>query len=235
MNCSTPGLPVHHQLPEFTQTHVHRVCDAIQPSHPLSSPFPPAPNPSQHQSQLFTWGHPVQSHLIQWQPTPVLLSGESHGWRSLVGCSPWGRWESDTTERLNFHFSFSCIGEGNGNPLQYSCLENPRDGGVCWVAIYGVAQSRTRLKRLSSSSNDYLLSTCYIPDTILRIGDIALIKAKSLPFPWLMNILVGEERCKQTHLLCRMSFGDNNGVLTEKNKYNLKFDNHILFGTLPRP
>ena len=50
MNCSTPGLPVHHQLPEFTQTHVHQVCDAIQPSHPLSSSFPPAPNPSQHQS-----------------------------------------------------------------------------------------------------------------------------------------------------------------------------------------
>ena len=50
MNCSTPGLPVHHQLPEFTQTHVHQVGDAIQPSHPLSSPSPPAPNPSQHQS-----------------------------------------------------------------------------------------------------------------------------------------------------------------------------------------
>ena len=49
MNCSMPGLPVHHQLPEFTQTHVHRVRDAIQPSHPLSSPSPPAPNPSQHQ------------------------------------------------------------------------------------------------------------------------------------------------------------------------------------------
>ena len=60
MNHSTPGLPVHHQLPEFTQTHVHRIGDAIQPSHPLSSPSPPAPNPSQHQpfpmSQLFTWG-----------------------------------------------------------------------------------------------------------------------------------------------------------------------------------
>ena len=50
MHCSTPGLPIHHQLPEFTQTHVHRVGDAIQPSHPLSSPFPPAPNSSQHQS-----------------------------------------------------------------------------------------------------------------------------------------------------------------------------------------
>ena len=54
MNCSTPGLPVHHQLPEFIQTHVHQVGDAIQPSHPLSSPSPPAPNPSQHQS-LFQW------------------------------------------------------------------------------------------------------------------------------------------------------------------------------------
>ena len=59
---------------------------------------------------------------------------------------------SDTTERLHFHFSFSCIGEGNGNPLQCSCPENPRDGGAWWAAIYGVAQSRTRLKRLSSSS-----------------------------------------------------------------------------------
>ena len=57
------------------------------------------------------------------------------------------------TERLHFHFSLSSIGEGNGNPLQYSCLENPRDGGACWAAVYGVAQSRTRLKRLSSSSS----------------------------------------------------------------------------------
>ena len=70
-----------------------------------------------------------------------------------MGCSPWGRTELDTTERLHFHFSLSCIGEGNGNPLQYSCLENPRDGGAWWAAVYGVAQSRTRLKRLSSSSS----------------------------------------------------------------------------------
>ena len=83
-------------------------------------------------------------------PTPVLLPGKSHGQRSLVGCSPWGREESDTTERLHFDFSLSCIGEGNGNPLQYSCLENPRDGGAWWAAVYGVAQNRTRLKRLSS-------------------------------------------------------------------------------------
>ena len=73
--------------------------------------------------------------------------------RSLEGCSPWGLEESDTTERLHFHFSFSCIGEGNGNPLQCSCLENPRDGGVWRAATCGVAQSRTQLKRLSSSSS----------------------------------------------------------------------------------
>ena len=79
----------------------------------------------------------------QWHPTPVLLPGKSHGRRSLVGCSPWGLEESDMTERLHFHFSLLCIGEGNGNPLQCSCLENPRDG---------VAQSWTRLKWLSSSS-----------------------------------------------------------------------------------
>ena len=82
----------------------------------------------------------------QWQPTPVLLPGKSHGRRSILGCSPWGRKESDTTERLHFHFSLSCIGEGNGNPLQCSCLENPRDGGAWWAAVYGVAQRRTRLK-----------------------------------------------------------------------------------------
>ena len=89
----------------------------------------------------------------QWHPTPVLLPGKSHGRRSLVGYSPWGREESDTTERLHFHFSLSCIGEGNGNPLQCSCLENPRDGGAWWAAVSGVAQSRTRLRRLSSSSS----------------------------------------------------------------------------------
>ena len=86
-----------------------------------------------------------------YMPTPVLSPGKSHGWRSLVGCSPWGRSESDRTERLHFHFSLSCIGEGNGNPLQCSCLENPRDGGAWWAAVYGVAQSQTRLKQLSSS------------------------------------------------------------------------------------
>ena len=68
-------------------------------------------------------------------------------------CSPWGGKESDTAERIHFHFSFSCIGEGNGNPLQCSCLENIRDGGAWWAVVYGVAQSWTRLERLSSSSS----------------------------------------------------------------------------------
>ena len=92
-----------------------------------------------------------------WHPTPVLLPGKPHGQRSLVGCSAWGRWGSDTTERLPFHFSLSCIGEGNGNPLQCSCLENPRDRGAWWAVVYGVTQSRTRLKRLSSSSSFWKL------------------------------------------------------------------------------
>ena len=79
----------------------------------------------------------------QWEPTPALLPGKSHGWKSLVGCSPWGHKESDKTEQLHFHFSLLCIGEGNGNPLQCSCLENPRDRGAWWAAISGVAQSDT--------------------------------------------------------------------------------------------
>ena len=113
-------------------------------SYPLPSLSPPSFNLSQYQGRR-----------RQWHPTPVLLPGKSHGWRSLVGCSPWGREELDMTERLHFHFSLSCTGEGNGNSLQCSCLENPRDWGAWWAAVYGVAQSRTRMKRLSSSSSIY--------------------------------------------------------------------------------
>jgi len=90
----------------------------------------------------------------QWHPTPILLPGKSHGRRSLEGCSPWGHWGLNITEWLHFHFSLSCIGEGNGNPLQCSCLENPRDGGDWWAAVYGVTQSRTRLKWLSNSLDE---------------------------------------------------------------------------------
>ena len=77
----------------------------------------------------------------QWHPTPVLLSGKSHGQRSLVGCSPWGREESDMTERLHFHFSLSCIGEGNGNPVQCSWLENPRWGSLVGCRLWDCTES----------------------------------------------------------------------------------------------
>ena len=95
MNRSTPGLPVHHQLPEFTQTHVHWVNDAIQPSHPLSSPSPPAPNPSQHQGDA-GWHHWLDGHVSEWTP------GVGDGQGGLACCNSWGHKESDTTERLNW-------------------------------------------------------------------------------------------------------------------------------------
>ena len=106
--------------------------------------------------------HGIACHYSDFQrrqshPTPVLLPGKSHGRRSLVGCSPWCPEELDTTEWLHFHFSLSCIGEGNGNPLHCSCLENPKDGGVWWAAVYGVAQSRTQLKWLSSNSSSIMI------------------------------------------------------------------------------
>ena len=106
-------------------------------------------------------------------PHSSSLAWKPHGWRSLVGCSPWGCLESDMTERLHFHFSLSCLGEGNSSPLQCSCLENPRDGGAWWVAVYGVTQSRTRLKRLSSSSLVFVA-----PE--LRGNNLLFLKSPSL-------------------------------------------------------
>ena len=85
------------------------------------------------------------SQRRRWHSTPVLLPGKSHGWRSLVGCSPWGLEELDTAEWLHFHFSLSCIGEGNGNPLQCSCLENPIDRGARRATVHGVTKSQTWL------------------------------------------------------------------------------------------
>ena len=120
MNRSMPGLPVHHQLPEFTQTHVHRVGDAIQPSHSLSSPFPPAPNPSQHQS-LFQWvnsSHEVakvlkfqpQHQFLQWTPSTDLL------YDGLVGspCSSRDSQESsNTTVRKHQFFGTQLSSQSN--------------------------------------------------------------------------------------------------------------------------
>ena len=112
----------------------------------------------------------------QWHPTPVLLPGKSHGRRSLVGCSPWGHKELDMTERLHFHFSLSCIGEGNGNPLQCSCLENPRNWGAWWAAIYRVTQSRTRLERLSSSSSSSIhVLGCPVPPGSCTVSPTVLL------------------------------------------------------------
>ena len=138
------------------------------------------------QDSICRWNY---IHLRWWHPTPVLLPGKSHGQRSLVGCGPWGCEESDTTERPPFHFSLSCIGEGNGNSLQCSCLENPRDGGAWWAAVYGVTQSQTRLKWFSSSSSYFVkeerLDTQYLSWFVLR------------------NIVAG------THLLMPMNLENN--------------------------
>ena len=113
---------------------------------------------------------------VQWHPTPVLLPGRSHGRRSLVGCSPWGREESHRTERLHFHFSLSCIGEGNGSPLQCSCLENPRDGGAWWAAVCGVAKSRARL----SDSAAAAAAAYYLPYGYINLHSHP--QCKSVPF-----------------------------------------------------
>ena len=94
----------------------------------------------------------------QWHPTPVLSPGKSHGQRSLVGCSPWGWEELDTTERLHFHFSLSCIGEGNGNPLQCSCLENPRDrepGGLPSLGSHRVGHDWSDLAAAAAAAAEY--------------------------------------------------------------------------------
>ena len=89
----------------------------------------------------------------QWHPTPVLLPGKSHGWRSLVGYSPWSHEDSDTTEWLHFHFSLSCVGEGNGNPLQYSCLENPSDrGGLLSMGSHRVGHDWRDLAAVATAS-----------------------------------------------------------------------------------
>ena len=105
MNCSTPGLPVHHQLPEFTQTHVRRVGDAIQPSHPLSSPSPPAPNPSQHQSlpmsQLLAWGG--QSFGVSALASVLLMNTQD--WSP----SEWTGWISLQSKGLSRVFSNTTV------------------------------------------------------------------------------------------------------------------------------
>ena len=129
----------------------------------------------------------------KWQPTPVFVPGESQGGQSLAGCRLWGRAESDTTEPVHFHFSLLRIGEGNGNPLQCSCLENPRDGGAWWASVSGVAQSRTRLKQLSSSS-----SSRY--GTLLQLSWTLKFEASILSDETMLSFTASHRRLCSPHL-----------------------------------
>ena len=106
----------------------------------------------------------------QWHPHSSTLAWKIPWMEEPGGLQSMGSLESDTTERLHFHFSRSCIGEGNGTPLQCSCLENPRDGGAWWAAVSGVAQSRTRLKRLSSSSSRH-----FVPCTCCTVEELSCL------------------------------------------------------------
>ena len=127
----------------------------------------------------------------QWHPLQHSCLENTTDGGSLAGYSPWGHTESDTTERLPFHFSLSCTGEGNGNPLQGSCLEYPRDGGAWWAAVCGVTWSQTQLKWLSSSSSS---SQSLIRDSNheIKIKDLllwewALIYDKSKSIHWYLK------------------------------------------------
>ena len=99
------------------------------------------------QTQLSNFPFTFHFHALEKEMAThsSVLALRSQGWGSLVGCCLWGHTESDTTERIHFQFSLSCTGEGNGNPLQCSCLENPRDEGAWWAAVHRVAEGRTRL------------------------------------------------------------------------------------------
>ena len=115
--------------------------------------------------------------------------GKSHGQRSLEGCSPWGPWGSDMSERLHFHFSLSCIGEGNGNPLQCSCLENPSPGGAWWAAVYGVTQSWTRLKWLSSSSSSSSITGPHLLNALVP-HKLQRTREQDYSFQWRVTCLI---------------------------------------------
>ena len=108
--------------------------------------------------RLSTWAEGLLNNILVVSEKAMAPHSSTFAWKipwmeEPGGLQSMGLLRVRQTERLHFHFSLSCIGEGNGNPVQCSCLENPRDGGAWWAAIYGVAQSRTRLKRLSSSSS----------------------------------------------------------------------------------
>ena len=136
----------------------------------------------------------------QWYPIPVLLPGKSHGQRSLVGSSPRCHKESDTTEWLHFHFLLSCTGEGNGNPLQCSCLENPRDGGAWWATVYEVALSWTWLKWLSSSSSSLWWDGIF-SETIVMSLDVFVRLQRSPCWNGELMLICVENLCTKFHFV----------------------------------
>ena len=135
--------------------------------------------------------------------------------------SPWRRWGSDTTERLHFHFSLSCIGEGNGNPLQCSCLENPRDGEAWWAAVYGVAQSRTLLKRLSSKAYwSYpwaVIGWLEKPDILWPLLVLQLPLSQGSPVCTLPRRFLGYSGVKGVYAMCRFLGGGHLKIEVEWN------------------
>ena len=142
MNRSTPGLPVHHHLPEFTQTHVYRVRDAIRPSHPGSSPSPPVPNLSQHQS-LFSNESTLHMRCPKY-------------WSFSFGIIP--SKEIPGLERS--------LAEGNSNPLQCSFLGNLMYRAAWWAAVHGVTKSQTQLSTHTRLSDNYTFLVPYYTDPI---------------------------------------------------------------------
>ena len=150
IDCSMPEFPVHHQLPELTQTHVHQASDAIQLSHPLSSSSPLAFNLSQHQG-LFQWvtsGGQSTGVSASASVLPVNIQGwfplGLTGWVSLQSKRLSGSMVENLSARAGCMGSVPgwgrFPGEEHGNPLQYSCLENPVDRGAWWATVYGVAK-----------------------------------------------------------------------------------------------
>ena len=147
----------------WTFSHSFETVDRVQgcfiSSHPVTLILPIPDIIKNNTKRLLTFTVPYTTYPEKAMAPHSSTLAWKIPWTEEPGsCSLWGCSESDTTEQLHFHFSLSCTGEGNGNPLQCSCLENPRDGGAWWAAVSGVAQSRTRLKRLSSSSSSIIVT-----------------------------------------------------------------------------
>ena len=206
MNRSTPGLPVHHQLPEFTETHVHRVIDAIQPSHPLSSPSPPAPNPSQHQS-LFQWvnsSHEVAKVLEFLHRTPALgcVRGAQRSVRALTAprqAAP-GRTEVRGWRGLN-SLPFSLLSESyylNWLPgiLKYHIKHFlPFERNT--LAISGQCYSWVRQAGLQSAEGAEGHTLSRIQGGILQRAWKSLVNSVN-PIAWIYL----NETIKDTHIIC---------------------------------